>query len=218
MTRVLLVVGLLAIASTLAMGAGPSASYVSGGTAVVKESGSAPAADDGVVVCGGEPSVGGACLPFGDLDSIVVLDDVSGRAVAFQVCIDNNGDGVCGNSPDDGRDPGQLGCSDEIFFSHDDAGRFFNPLGPLPTSFRAGCPGGPWHGYVVFLCEGVHVSASADGSVTVPAHAHAATVGTIALAEGGSGYGDFCRPPAAGPGKTYVIAGVAVDGPFPTPF
>lgn len=166
------------------------ATYAGGGTAVVKETGRPPAADEGVLACapGGSLSLGGGCVAFGkdpDLTSVLVNDVTAGTDVAFQVCLDNNGDGRC-VSPDEGP------CADQIFFSHDDGGRFFNPLGPLPTAFAPGCRGGEWHGYVVFLCEGAHV-AGADGTGGVT-HAHPVVHGTISTLNGwkGTGYGTFC--------------------------
>ena len=68
--------------------------------------------------------------------------------------------------------------------SHDDQGKFFNPLGPLPTTTLAGCAKA-FQGYVVLLCEGAH---EVNGS----AHTHSVTQGTIALYPFGAGYGDFC--------------------------
>jgi hypothetical protein len=183
-----------------------STTYVSGATVVVKQAGSAPVADDGAVLCtgtsvtGGPGGVGGGCIPFGqplERPAILVQDAVSGTRVAFQVCIDNNGDGAC-TVPH--GDPGQTDpCGDIIGFSHDDQGMFWNPLGfykdgfgalvPLPTTRPASCPQGGFHGYVVFLCEGVHATADP--------HAHAATTGTIASVPlspvGPFGAGDFCQ-------------------------
>jgi hypothetical protein len=168
--------------------------YVAGGTFVVKaEVGTL--LDNGGVVCEGTDGdgVGGGCLLFpseGREGGFVgVLDDEAGTDVAFQVCIDNDGDGICGGpQPADGR------CFDQIFFSHDDEGRFFNPLGPLPTSFLEGCAGG-FPGYVVLLCQGAHEAGGA-------AHTHTLTGGSIKLMGSGSGYGDFCggaNGGAAGP-------------------
>jgi hypothetical protein len=172
---------------------GSTASYVAGATSVVKGS-DGTFVDRGIVVCrsDGKPSVGGACIPFSPLgDSIKVIDDKFGTSVAFQVCIDQNGDGRCG-----GGHSG-IGCSDDVFFSHDDAGSFFNPLGPLPTGFRLGCGGG-FPGYVVFICQGTHF---------VPTvHHHPATKGTIALTTGGIGgpdFGNFCQSDE--PTKSYVL-------------
>lgn len=169
--------------------------YVGGGAVVAKSAGEPAVVDDGAVVCSAStPSIGGGCLPFSG--AVSVQDAVLGSAVAFQVCIDNNGDGICGG----GDASGGSACSDEQFFSHDDKGRFFNPLGPLPTTFARGCEGGAHAGYVVFICDAVH---NADG-----AHLHKPTTGTITGVGEGSGFGDFCapHPGQAGPGKRYVVS------------
>ncbi len=181
---------------------GGSADYVAGGTAVAKTAGQPPLVDSGVLQCSASTGdgVGGACLPFGALalDAVLVKDAVAGRQVAFQVCIDNDGDSVC-TSPGIGKP-----CDDLVVFSHDDAGNFFNPLGPLPPGFAPGCPGGPFPGYVVFLCEGVH--ASAEGTNDLTPHAHPATTGTATLASGGTGFGDFCGGVRQNPSrKNYVV-------------
>ena len=185
--------------------AGPAFSgYTAGGTFVVRtQFGSL--VDDGGVVCQGSAGdgIGGGCLPFptdGREGYVGVFDDSQGKEVAFQVCLDNNGDGVCGGP---GRADGT--CGDEIFFSHSDDGRFFNPLGPLPTTFQRGCGDGAFPGYVVLLCTGAH---EVDGS----AHTHAVTQGRIELRPTGSGYGNFCgggaSNGAAGPNvaaKAYTV-------------
>lgn len=187
----------LVVAAGLAgASAGPFDAYVAGSTLVIKDSGSSPLIDEGAVVCvksGPEPSLGGGCVAFGLWDSIEVLDKANNHDVAFQVCLDNDGDSICGFTGNQTSDV----CADDLFFSHDDNGNFFNPLGPLPTSFRFGCPGGPWAGYVVFLCEGVH-------NATLP-HSHLATQGTIKGTWGGTGFGDFCFPPLNAPPKEYKV-------------
>jgi hypothetical protein len=192
----LLVVGVVALAG-LPGRAESSVTYVGGGAAVVKSAGEPAVVDDGVVVCNpdGAPSIGGGCLPFGG--SVQVTDAVLGNAVAFQVCIDNNGDGICGG----GDAAGGTACADDLFFSHDDKGRFFNPLGPLPTTFARGCSGGAHSGYVIFLCDAVH---NAEGG-----HAHKPTTGSITTTSApGTGFGDFCAPHPGqpGPGKRYSVA------------
>ena len=160
--------------------------YVAGGTLVEKQGGQPPDVDDGVVVCktAQAAGLGGGCMPFSAQKSILVTDDVGGTNIAFQVCIDNNGDGLCGGENADRN------CQDDLFFSHSDNGAFYNPLGPLPTGFRTGCAGGPWQGYVVFLCTGAHVPTKPVGA----AHGHVATHGTITSVASGTGYGDFCQP------------------------
>lgn len=192
---VLLVIVLSVVAAPRIVGAQSAERYVAGGTVVVKDSSAPPRVDSGVVVCshGSQAGVGGACVPFGAAtDSILVQDDVSGTAMAFQVCIDNDGDGVC-TSPD------FKPCGDDVFFSHGD-GKFFNPLGPLPTSFRGGCAGGSFPGYVVFLCEGVHADAASG------AHVHPATTGSVTGTRGGTGFGDFCGGARENPSrKSYIV-------------
>lgn len=182
-----IIIGLLAI--TLA--AAPAlADYTSGGTFVVKTP-LGTLADNGGVVCDGAngDGIGGGCLAFplpgadGTVDAVFigVRDNAADKAVAFQVCIDNNGDGICGGPQTNER------CRDQIFFSHSDGGRFFNALGPLPPAFLRGCEdNGGFPGYVVLLCTGVH-----DDAETGP-HEHTLTSGTIAFTPKGSGYGDFC--------------------------
>ena len=179
--------------------------YTGGGTVVLKQQGQSPAADEGVLVCSatGGMGVGGGCVSFGTIpqsSSVAVQDNVSGNEVAFQVCIDNNGDGRC-VSPDEGP------CADEIFFSHNDEGQFFNPLGPLPTRPKDGCPGGVWNGYVVFLCNGVHGGGAVSGTGS-PDHSHPATQGhIIQLDTPGSGFGNFCGGSRQDPSnKVYVVA------------
>ena len=175
----------------------PEAVYSGGGTVVVKQNGQAPLADEGALVCrpNAWSGVGGGCVSFGqwiDKSSVGVYDTTFGTSVPFQVCIDNNGDGAC-VSPDKGA------CADQIFFSHDDRGNNFNPLGPLPTGFQSGCPGGAWHGYVVFVCNGVH---DAGGG-----HSHPATTGSIlTLNTPGTGFGTFCGGVPQDPSnKRYVV-------------
>jgi len=204
--------------------------YVAGGTFVVK-SGDATPVDNGGAICQGLSGggVGGGCLPlpspfsgFGtDVGFVEVVDNAADHNVAFQVCLDNNGDGKCGNPPalDTAEAAGAgLGladgtstndqCRDQIFFSHADGGQFFNPLGPLPARTLEGCPNA-FQGYVVLLCTGEH------NDPKVGAHTHTLTAGTIALAPVGSGYGNFCGggfgggDPASGFGnfaaKRYVV-------------
>jgi hypothetical protein len=151
--------------------------------------------DNGAVVCDTATGrgVGGTCVPFGAGPASIVVHDegVPDSELAFQVCIDNDGDGICGGASTDPT--GQ--CGDDVFFSHGGrndtgGGHFFNPLGPLPNTFRTGCPGGPWQGYVVILCAGVHSTQDAAGGAE--AHEHHATRGTVGFAAAGTGFGDFC--------------------------
>lgn len=193
----LAVVALVAQASALTPFLG---TYAAGGTAVVKSDGTT-FADAGALTCSASTGagVGGACISWANaagMDSVLV-NDATGSNVAYQVCVDNDGDGTCSAISLTGA------CNDRIFFSHADGGVFFNPLGPLPTSFDAGCPGG-FPGWLVFLCTGVHSDAAAGP------HQHAATVGAVGPVTGGTGYGDFCSgaDPANGSGagvKAYVV-------------
>ena len=190
---------LLCLTATL-VAAAPALAYTSGGTFVVKSNG-LTLVDNGAVVCHGLTGngVGGGCLPFPTPDPtaeggfVGVVDDAAGDQVAFQVCIDNNGDGVCGGPATDPK------CRDQIFFSHADDGRFFNPLGPLPTSTLRGCADA-FQGYVVLLCQGVH-----DDPAAGP-HTHRLTSGTIFAATQGSGYGDFCGGNGGGTSGGFVDA------------
>lgn len=181
-----------------------SARYTTGGTVVVKQQGQSPDLDQGFVRCDleGGNNIGGACLSFApnidpnfpDNDgAILVNDDGFKQLIAFQVCVDNNGDYLCTSGGDPTSDP----CADFVAFSHSDRGDFFNPLGPLPTSRvnQAACnpSGGGWNGYVVFICQGVHSGFSSYGEPEQ--HAHPSTNGTIKSAKGGGfgvGLGDFC--------------------------
>ena len=200
-SRLLVVLAAVAVAVPLATPSsanrGGRASYDGAGTVVVKDAGKPATLDEGVTVCrtGAPEGFGGACLPFAPAPAQVhVLDDAFGEDVPFQVCIDNNGDGLC-VSPDKGP------CADGIFFSHDDEGIHHNPVGPLPGGFTPGCPGGPWKGYVVFLCNGVAHN-TGGGS-----HSHPATSGTITSSSGlGEGVGNFCGGSTQDPSnKQYVL-------------
>lgn len=199
-TRRLTALALLTVLFTAAPAFGEG--YVGGGTIVAKSSVTGTLVDDGAVVCQGTngDGIGGGCLPFGataaDEVYIGVRDDEADKAVAFQVCIDNNGDGICGGPQNDPR------CFDQIFFSHADGGKFFNPLGPLPTSFLPDCGQGAFPGYVVLLCQGVH-----EDRQTGP-HTHDVSRGVIAFTPGGSGYGDFCGGGGSGgaSGKSDAVA------------
>jgi hypothetical protein len=192
----------LAIAVGGAQGFGPTAQYVGSHTVVIKGL-PTDTKDRGSVICNSDgASIGGGCIPFNPLvgDSIRVDDDLAGTAVAFQVCIDNNGDGLCGGQREG---PGAF-CADQLYYSHGDAGTFDNPLGPLPMTFRPGCPGG-FAGYVVFVCVGIH---AVEGH---PPHQHIAPKGMITLTTGGTGVigdksvGDFCGGTVETPPKPYTV-------------
>ncbi|HVF74864.1 MAG TPA: hypothetical protein VM938_07430 [Acidimicrobiales bacterium] len=200
LTRLFL--GVLAILG-LAVGPAPADTYVSGTTFVARGA-NTTAADIGLVQCSPTPapSTGGACIPWsGGGGGIEVVDAVNGHDVAFQVCVDNDGDGFCGGLPL------VAGCDDFIVFSHFDNGSFSNPLA-APTAFKSGCPGG-FRGWVVFLCQGAHVD-------TTP-HTHEVTTGTITAAGGGGPSGTFCGTPL---GKPYIhtslVNGCAVQGTMTT--
>jgi hypothetical protein len=141
---------------------------------------------------------GGVCLPFTGHAAVHVVDGVHGEDVPFQVCVDNNHDGFCGFNPmDPGASTGP--CEDDLVLSHDDTGAFHNPVGPVPTGFRAGCAQPPgarsWNGYVVILCEGLHDT-----------HHHPVTTGTAKVAGVPEGTGTFCGG-SGGPfiGKPYAV-------------
>lgn len=203
----MLIVGVIAAPSGASSDGGER--YSGGGTVAVVQLNGVTVIDNGAAVCrpGGE-STGGVCLPFGgDRDRYVgITDDTSGPDVAFQVCIDNNGDGVCGGE----AGAGGLRCGDDQFFSHREDGSFANPIGPLPVSFRKGCEGGGYAGYIIFLCTGVH-SNDVDGP-----HQHTADAGTARVRSGqGDQFGSFCggggaggsAPPATGvlQAKPYIV-------------
>lgn len=167
--------------------------------------------DNGAVVCrdtngDGAPDHGrgGACLRFADIpasrDSIYVHDDaVADSQLAFQVCIDNNGDGICGGAG--GRDSAGDKCGvDTIFFSHAFDGSNHNPLWlpreSIEQTYWECNPAGGFPGYVVILCAGVHNGMSG-------LHDHQATTGTVKPVAGGTGFGDFCGAPTAA--KAYEV-------------
>lgn len=224
--RLWLLAAVAAVFSVLPTTSGAQApsTYAVGGSVSVKRVGPNPAAvDDGAVVCSASTlqGIGGACVPFDrERPFVEVIDDAYDRFVPFVVCIDNDGDGGC--NP---HHPGP--CADDAYGSHDggwvsderNATAFFNPIGPLPTAFRKGCPGGPFDGYVVFICQGVHAGAPLPDpetgraaraerpAVEVNAEAsdlHGATTGTAAAVRAEpSGYGDLCLTPASV--KRYVV-------------
>lgn len=167
------------------------AEYNAPGTAVVRTGGATgtpSTLDVGVVVCNPTGwSVGGGCISWNGRDDAIHVLDAAGE-VAYQVCVDNDGNGYCQTNC-------CTPCGDDIFFSHADGGEFFNPLGPLPTKFRAGCPGG-FPGWVVFVCAGVHEDQTGP-------HSHSAGPGVILPTQGGMGLGgNFCETET--PGKPYL--------------
>ena len=196
--RTLGIVLALLVAATLASQASAiqrESAYVAGGTAVVRSDGEA-LADNGALVCSTSMGVGvgGGCIRWAaaaGLTSVLVTDRAAGDVVAYQVCIDNNGDSICGGI----QDPR---CPDQQFFSHADGGAFFNPLGPLPTAFLPGCAGG-FPGWVVFLCTGAHEDSSGS-------HSHAATTGSVLAWPKGTGYGNFCGANGEGTAAEPTVA------------
>jgi hypothetical protein len=166
------------------------AEYQVPGTAVVRTdsvTGTPETVDIGAVVCNPTgQSIGGGCILWNPVDDSINVLDAAGD-VAYQVCIDNDGNGYCQSNC-------CLPCGDDIFFSHGDGGEFFNPLGPLPTHFRFGCPGG-FPGWVIFVCAGIHEDWTG-------AHTHSAGPGVILSTQGGQGIGgNFCETET--PGKPY---------------
>lgn len=220
-------IALLLVVPVLAATAGGlsgTQTYAASGTAVVRTDGLGTVVDSGAMVCNPTLGVGagGGCVPWASLGNgevyLEVVDDNLGADVAYQVCIDNDGDGSCAadcviftatSSPCVGCQdvdgdtvcdlPGiteSNPCPDIQVFSHHDDGSFFNPLGPLPTAFLNDCDGG-FEGWVVFTCTGVH---SIGG-----AHTHEAISGELTPATSGGGYGTFCFSPLPEP-KAYVVA------------
>lgn len=178
---------------------GVADTYTGGATFVARDGTGGTIADAGGVVCdgsGGGNSVGGACIPWsagGTAISVVDDEPSIGTDVAFQVCVDHDGNRQCGGSPTVG------GCDDALVFSHFDDGTFSNPLAVPSPGFKSGCPGG-FPGWVVFICEGAH-------NVGVDAHEHAATSGTItSVSTTGGASGQFCNNPPFQPGKAYRLA------------
>jgi hypothetical protein len=210
-------IALAAVAALLVPSAGvgaASGTYAGASTLVAKQSGQEPLLDDGGAVCFTQSialmpnGLGGGCLSFpieGRPPAILVQDSSLTLDVAFQVCVDMNQDGHCYMNPE--KPPGI--CDDVVGFSHADNGVFFNPLGsyiepvtgilkPLPTSLpppglcsshgSSPLPRPAWPGYIVFLCEGVHL--------TDMPHAHTPTTGTIQVVQPPQpqpGAGNFCQ-------------------------
>jgi hypothetical protein len=180
---------ILGLVSTAPSGAD---TYVAGSTAVVRSSPGGTVADSGFVLCADSPapSEGGACIPWSAGGSAIkVVDAVNGTNVAFQVCVDNDGNQQCGGTP------AIAGCDDFLVFSHFDDGSFSNPLS-APTSFKSGCPGG-FRGWVVILCQGAHAAGTP--------HTHEVTEGTVTSVGSGGPSGQFCGAPPGVPGKPYFL-------------
>lgn len=207
---------LLLVVALFVQGAHADSTYLGAGTVVYKDykDQDPTKVDHGVVVChkATEIGIGGGCIPTPQgppfaVNAIEVTDFIGqpDHAIAFQVCIDLNGDGLCVSQgivpPDPTLDEIAALCTpskpgdpqiDLVYFSHDDLWNFFNPLGPLPPGSTKCPPGlmkGPgFQGYIVFLCEGVH--SPRDGAP----HTHGATAGTIkgTTVPQTTGYGDFC--------------------------
>lgn len=212
----ILTIGILAFTATThaAPGAGPwAASYAGPGSIVASfdlggpnTEGSATFVDNGAIVCEDvdgdgiyEKGRGGTCISFAQfhatgMDSILVEDALAYRDVAFQVCVDANGDGVCG----DGffNDPFATGCRDIIYFSHSSfTGGYSNPM-YMPywaEQHFYNCGYGGFPGYIVILCAGAHQT---QGDPT--GHTHEVTFGQTYLDWGGAWpSGDYCGAPTA---------------------
>ncbi|HEX2021828.1 MAG TPA: hypothetical protein VHH36_03895, partial [Candidatus Thermoplasmatota archaeon] len=143
--------------TSLAHGGGPAlATWEGAGTIVTSFNvigGPITVADNGAVACidadddgDHESGRGGACIAFEDVsgDSLLVTDDEHGTDIAFQVCVDVNGDGICGlvgggdangdgipdvfadNDGDGVPDGFNAPCSDRLVFSHGSGGDFSN--------------------------------------------------------------------------------------------
>lgn len=193
------------LTSPIGARADSTASYAAGGTAVVKTTAEGTILDAGGVVCASDAGqgLGGACLPWnGPTNAVKVTDTASGMDVAFQVCIDNDGDSACTSGGP------QRECSDQVFFSHGKGGAFFNPMEGLPKGFKPGCGGtGAFAGYVVFLCQGAHEE-------NRDPHVHPAAGGTmqsygVPLLPPRDVFGDFC-----GGGGSAGAPGPAVTKPY----
>lgn len=166
--------------------------------------------DNGAVVCedtNGDGTYdkgnGGLCIHFWEVqgDSILVEDALAFRDVAFQLCVDANGDGICGSS--NFSDPlGINGCRDEIVFSHNSFdGGFDNPMlipRHLENAFWM-CGGVGFPGYIVIICSGAHQTfGDADG------HTHQVAFGQVYSTYGGTHpRGDYCGSPTDA--KKYVL-------------
>ncbi|HWG90998.1 MAG TPA: hypothetical protein VNZ52_09155 [Candidatus Thermoplasmatota archaeon] len=208
---------------------GPSKSYVGAGTIVTNfnlaatpgTAGQITIADNGAVTCEDtnrdgiyESGTGGACITFAEFgtkgNGIYVRDaSVADKDLAFQVCLDANGDGLCGNPAGSVTSGSTDYCQDRIFFSHSTRdGSNANPLGLNrayfdyiwgPAGLNCGANGG-FPGFVVILCAGVH------GGASLAQHTHHVTRGTITPISDApqmSDAGDFCGGPVAA--KAYQL-------------
>lgn len=191
--------------------------YVGPGTLVAAFSAASPGAeasatfvDNGAVVCEDtdgdgtyDKGNGGLCIHFWEMrgDSILVEDALAYRDVAFQVCVDANGDGICGSSAF--SDPlGLSGCRDALVFSHNGFnGGFDNPM-YLPSFLEQAywqCGGLGFPGYIVIICAGAHQTfGDPDG------HTHTVAFGQVySTYEGTWPKGDYCGAPTDA--KKYVL-------------
>jgi len=165
--------------------------------------------DNGAVVCSGTTGVGGVCIPFTEfpqdvdgaflIDSIHLVDADDAIDSVFQVCVDLNGDGVCGGR----ANRGNICEGDLVVFSHSTAeGLNFNPLFVNPAgalSLFESCDSAGYPGYIVITCAGLHAHTGAAAST----HTHHVTQGTATpMFTGGTPSGDFCGG-AAAPAKAY---------------
>jgi hypothetical protein len=188
---------------TAGLAAASTFSYTGAGTVVVAGSGQPGTPgqtflDNGAVVCA--TGTGGVCIPWEALggDSVKVVDDAVGDNVAFQVCIDNDGDSFCTG---DGQ-PRE--CSDLILFSHVTGSNanhnplFVNP--PFARGYWEQCGQDGFPGYVVITCAGAHANTATGFGATHPHQAVKGTVGGVVT--GGTPSGDFCGGQLAS--KAYI--------------
>jgi len=206
--RTLLATLLLAIPLLLAgPGVAPATAvhqYTGPGTVVTSfnlATGTITALDNGAVACHDpdgdgfyQSGNGGVCITFAQMNggNAIRVDDFNlGAAVAFQACVDNNGDGICSGDGETGAyDPAV--CNDRIYFSHYSFGWYSNPLWVDPAgaaAFQAACGGGGFPGYVVILCAGAHN----DRFGSTP-HVHDVTEGIVypTTLPWNTGTGDYC--------------------------
>lgn len=160
------------------------------------------ALDNGAVQCRDadydgifEQGQGGVCITFAQMaggDAIFVQDgSVAPHLLSFQVCVDNNGDGICSGNGENGAYNPSV-CADRIYFSHHSSGGNLNPLFVDPQgvgAFFQQCARGGFPGYVVITCAGLH-----NNRLGTTPHSHDVTSGTVQPVHLGynTGSGDFC--------------------------
>ncbi len=205
MTKIWKVVAVTLVGGTFAVSPAWAGAYVLGGTLVSNDAG----VDDGAMVCAedGSRGVGGNCLfPADRAGRNGVMVNGFGTRVAFQVCIDNTQDFLCS-----GGDPTGAGCADEFFFSHDDSGAFYNPVGGpgvIPQTYTCGPRAGSPANWLVFVCTGVHGSTEVGFPHTHPTPL-TGTITSIDLAAANVASSEtaFCQPSSPIAAKAYRIVG-----------